>query len=351
MAATYWALLVKALPTTDEIRPIAVDVGVGAGDVFWNRAGKDVWRDVLEVVCRASLLPKLHDAVCAAVPGSHRALLDAARPTACGRPHASVVATGVWYQAPTAFDSRFVGPAAQLPMIDRTSLRAGLDQMMTQGWPVLLVFGDPGTGRSYSWYLVQHVAQSVPRFRTHLIDIERHWGLADFAPGDLIASIGNVLGLKAAFSGDGTTDTVPRLFGSWLDGQLADRKGHDCLVIDGVDRPNVLPATRALVRDLISRVARLELPGLRLIVTGRRDSADVWDPTVGSSIVYEDIAAIDAGEVRKFFAATAEHLGRPLDDAGVAAMLAKVDAHLLANGPIERLGPKVGELARVLGAP
>lgn len=346
MTDDYWKLLSRSVPEPERIEIIASGVGVGREEIFWRRAGMDVWKDVLDLLCKADGIERLHARVCEELPTTARDKLDKARPYACRNPPPS--AGRVWYTSPDVYDARFVGEAAQRPMINRGALRSSL-QAFVAGYPVLLVFGEPGSGRSYSWYLIEHVAsRENPPITVHLVDIKEEWGLRDCEPQALMRVIADLLGIDEAFDVKGTSDTKPRLLATRLRRHLIHRKQVDCVVIDGVDRSNVLAETRATVRQLIERVAKNQMGKLRLIVTGRRDATEVWDAATSQGILWEDIATIDATELQQFFMLTANHLGRPVDEQAARSLVAQLDTGPWTGVQLEALGAKVAQLAKVL---
>ncbi|MEU0074217.1 effector-associated domain EAD1-containing protein [Streptomyces sp. NPDC006332] len=128
--------------------PLALSAGLEEAEAYWDQRMLDVWPQVLETAARSGRLRRLVENA-AQDPNTHN--WPVFRYLATEEP-------GVAEADPCAahlINSR------QRAFFDRRALRSLLQEMLSgQGNRVLAVRGDRRTGRTYTWYLIQHVLAS-----------------------------------------------------------------------------------------------------------------------------------------------------------------------------------------------
>jgi hypothetical protein len=239
-----------------------------------------------------------------------------------------------WYRCDDPFAVGFVGAGARRAVIDRSELRRGLQDLAADEDRVLIVTGEPGTGKTHSWVLIDHLRQMPAMMGSHrVVRVTTHdW--ADGPSGEQLAlELARRLGLGQHVSLAPSNELDDTRIRKLLD-MIVGHYPHDgiirWIVLDGLDRPLVQETARDVARQLISLVNDSDLPKTRLIITG-------FDP-LGLVADYpyqlEQIPPIDEALVRAFLATVADHLGyrtSPIELADLVAEVVKAggDAHRL----------------------
>jgi hypothetical protein len=243
---------------------------------------------------------------------------------------------GGWYRHDDPYKHSFVGLRSARAVIDRGGLRSGLRELAEDQYWVLVVHGQPRSGKSHTWLLVDHLRTvgklvGVNRFvrvTTH------HW--SGEVTGEAIAqSLAAKLGLSIDLTPSGELDDAR--VRKFLDHLVGVYPGGDgitrWIILDGLDRPGVQEGARDLARGLIQLVEDGELPQTRLIITG----LDPLGLNVGYAVRTEEIPAIDRALLRAFLADVATHLGRTTCDGELEEWIAEI------LGP----GPQLRDLSEV----
>ncbi|MEV8093147.1 effector-associated domain EAD1-containing protein [Kitasatospora sp. NPDC085879] len=210
------------------------------------------------------------------------------------------------------YDDRHEDPYAtdllgQRLFLDRTLLRAHLKDLVSDSRSrVLLVTGPRSCGKSYTWYLVSHVAQHLQTFKPILVDLSE-WADQVCTPFDLMSSVASQLKLP-----EPTVDQYAqgaaqaRRLRDWLVGQLYDEsvRAKYLLVVDSLDHVPLQADTAALIDHLAGAAIRERLPGLRVVLLGYgRPGLDALD-----SVLTEPVGTIDRRVLCDFFARLATGL-------------------------------------------
>lgn len=170
-----------------------------------------------------------------------------------------------------------------VPVVNRSPLRALL-KGLTQGrdYPVIMVEGDRGLGRSHSWHLIQHVAvgQEVRPLRVDLLGPT----LRSQSVEALFEHLTRVLGLR-----DGVAPTSEGVTGVTLaqrfSGEFVARiqslpspwEKDTWLVFDNLDR-DVPPETKLFVMQLAQMRLNRDFVGVTLFLLGPDPTSGVEDP-------------------------------------------------------------------------
>lgn len=220
---------------------------------------------------------------------------------------------GGWYPCRDAYDCGFVGPGAGRAMIDRNGLRSKLYDLVNDDYRVLIVTGPPGSGKTHSWLLIDHLRQAGKLAGHKCVRISTHtWG-NDEVTGEMVAqSLADRLGLDIRLTGSGELeDARARKILDMLVGRYPEDGITRWIVLDGLDRPRVHDSARDVARQLITMIGDGELSNSRLIITGFDESL------VGAGALYvtETIPAIDGALVRAFLTDVAARLGHTVTPA------------------------------------
>jgi hypothetical protein len=207
-------------------------------------------------------------------------------------------------------------------VIDREQFRAGLRSLAAEDYRVLVVSGPPGSGKTHSWRLIDHLRQAGMLDGHKCVRVSTHiWGNAEVT-GEMIAqAAADRLGLDIRLTGSGElADARARKILDMLVGRYPADGVIRWIVLDGLDRPRVLDSARDVGRQLITMVDDGELPNTRLVITGFDGSLTA----VSASVLTDQIPAIDRERMRSFLADVAARLGRTVGAAELDALAAEV---------------------------
>jgi len=215
--------------------------------------------------------------------------------------------SAVWYRCGDPFRCGFVGSGASRALIDRAELRHGLYDLARDEARVLVVTGQPGSGKSHSWLLIDHLREAGKLIGHKCVRVTTHtWGNAEVT-GEMVAqSLAHRLGLDIAMTPSGELEDararkiLDRLVGAYPeDGVIR------WIMLDGLDRQRVRDSARDVGRQLITMVNERDLPNTRLVITG----LDPRGHGGGGSVMVETIPAINEVLLRAFLVDAAAHLG------------------------------------------
>jgi hypothetical protein len=259
------------------------------------------------------LLQRVADAEPAFLPELHRRMAPLV---------ATPFAAGAWYHYADPLRCRFVGPGARRAVVDRNGLRQALQALASDDFRVLLVTGEPRSGKSHTWVLVDHLRSAGSLLGSHRFArvTTHHWS-GDVHGQDLARSLIAKLALDVVVQPANEADET--MVRKLLDGMVGLYPADGVtrwIVLDGLDRANVQGAAHDFARTLVDLVNAGELPDTRLIVTG----LDPLGLDAGYGLQYERIPAIDEALVRSFVLDVAAHLARDVDAAEVDALVAEV---------------------------
>jgi hypothetical protein len=298
--------------------------GLNPGDYPLSTA-KLAWTAAVPDAARLGKLAALVDAVSGSKPAFGRELER--RMSQLLRP----AGAGSWYGHEDPYACAFVGLRSARAVIDRVRLRSGLRELAEDQYWVLVVFGQPRSGKSHTWLLVDHL-----RTAGRLVGVNRFTRVTTHrwsgeVTGEMIAqSLASKLALSIDLAPSGELDDarvrkfLDHLVGVYPSGDGVTR----WIILDGLDRPGVQEGARDLARGLIQLVEDGELPQTRLIVTG----LEPLGLHVGYAVRTEEIPAIDRTLLRAFLTDVAAHLGRATNDAELDTWIAEI----LGPGPQPR---------------
>jgi len=228
--------------------------------------------------------------------------------------------------------------SGQRPLIGRPDLRTALRDFLDGNLPVLVVRGDPRTGKSYSLQLILHVTDGHPDILVRYIDFSP--AAAGNDASALMTKLRRRLGLPPAEDlGQPTTrarsatelveDLVDDLVGRY---EFRDQVRR-ILVVDGLNRLDLQADVHQLVGMLMKEVIYRQLPRTQLVLTGY---AGQFDPALGDSITPEQVVPITAADVRFYFERLVLH--RTLTDDELDSLVGEV---VTGEGDIEDLARRV----------
>lgn len=297
-----YAALASAIYIDADLRAVWTSIGESPGDQNWAQKASHLWPAML---ADAHAVGKLNDLLTAArahIP----ALGDKLDPLLT-----STIVTAEWYVPRDVFNSRLLGSRHAICLLDRSSLSNGL-RRIADGDPVFTIAGDPGTGKSWSRHLIQHVVkhESVGCKMVPLI-VEDQW------PNEAVVNarkFTRTLGIKAGF--DDPFDIDENTEDTHKARELADKfvmhfakleeRGR-WIFIDGLDRACVAPGVQMVVTNLAAAVERDELGETRLIATGFEGD---FPGDVERVLVEEQIDRIGESHLTAFFTEVAADMGR-----------------------------------------
>jgi hypothetical protein len=319
---------------------IAAATGIGNAEITWDQTALTFWTDIVDIAYRKGIFRELHDNVVAefGLKGDHENLDTLAtmvqNPGQQGGP----------YRSADPYRARLVGPYSQYAVFNRFDLRSYCENM-TQGMPALFILGESQTGKSHSWYYVQHIANAEGHMAV-LVDIEDTWGSTECTATKLMEFITDQLGitLNLTATDDVQPDTWPKLLVGRLVFKLSglpDNGPRRWVVIDGVNRPNVTSDAIGLVEALAKAAEKGRLKNLQLIITGYNGEL-IANPLPGTGI--EHIQPIDRPEVERFFTDVSGDYGRKVDKVFLSSLMEKLYVGLGAQPDLGRLGAKAAKL-------
>jgi hypothetical protein len=308
-----------------EVPVVLRSVDMEPGDYPLTTA-KLTWTTVVPDAVRLGKLAALVDAAASLRPAFlvelKRVMSQLLEPTAAG--------TG-WYHHPDPYRCSFVGLRSARAVIDRVGLRSGLRELVEEQYRVLVVHGQPRSGKSHTWLLVDHLRTAGKLVGVNRFARVTSHGWSGEVTGEALAlSLAYKLGLSLELAPSGEMDDarvrkfLDRLVGCYPSDDGVVR----WMILDGLDRPGVQEGARDLARGLIRLVEDGELPRTRLIVTG----LDPLGLNVGYAVRTEEIPVIDRALLHAFLTDVATQLGRAPTDEELADWIDEI----LGPGPEPR---------------
>ncbi|MFY1623566.1 effector-associated domain EAD1-containing protein [Micromonospora sp. WMMD735] len=329
--------LTKAFWDLRELQEIWQTIGLSPGEIEWSGPAVIVWRTLTREAAQKHKLEELVRLVRSRKPAV-AVDLDVVL--------AARLSNSAWYRCADRYQARLVGPGSRRPLVDRSQLSAALRSVDKEKYPVLSISGDPGSGKSHSRYLIQHVAGSIDVDATLiLVDIADEWQEGnDIDAVDFVARLARRLGMPADFHPDLYTEchrTAKELSSDFVGRFRTLPQIYRWIFIDGLDRPNVTTAVHGFVRNLAKEVDNNQLGQTRLIVTGHPGD---FPPTVQDVLQIEQIEPIDTSHIAGFFYDIAQHIGADLDDAALDRLVKDVlaEASLV---DLRSLGRRASQIA------
>lgn len=290
-------------------------VGLRPNDFAWEGTARVLWPSITRDCAGAGKLEDLIVLVRDARPATGPALTKVL---------AAQVSGGNWYRSAERHLSHLLGPGCGRAMLDRLDLRTHLRDLADGGFPVLSITGDPGSGKSYSRHLIQHIA-SDPLLNCdfRIIDVaDEFYDRVDSL--GFMTALANRLGMTGDFAVDPhveesrkVRELVDIFVGRYA--QLPSRLRW--IFIDGLDRPTVQSGVRIAVARLAKEVESGQLPATRLIVTGHPGD---FAPAVMEVLRHEQLGDVTPAHVHGFFKGVARHVGKEISEQHLSLLVHQV---------------------------
>nr|WP_042180577.1 hypothetical protein [Kibdelosporangium sp. MJ126-NF4]CEL14460.1 hypothetical protein [Kibdelosporangium sp. MJ126-NF4]CTQ88825.1 hypothetical protein [Kibdelosporangium sp. MJ126-NF4] len=319
-----------------EIEEICQAVGLPPKDYAWGQSAALLWpsitRDSFEAGCLEVLVEQVKARKPAVAPALDRVL------------GAHVMAAN-WYSVPERHLSLLLGPGCARALLDRAELREHLVDMVLRSYPVLAITGEPGTGKSYSRHLIQHMAgDPALDCEFKIIDLEDdvydHVDMTTF-----MTMLCTRLGLAARFDVDTNTEqtrTARELVDIFVGRFAALPPRLRWLFVDGLDRPHVPSGVHVVVAQLAREVEAGQLGETRLIVTGHPGD---FAPSVLEVLRHEQLSGLTEAHVRAFFNGLAQHVGTSISDDQVSELVRTVVADAVDLADLKLVGSAASRAA------
>lgn len=325
------AALNKAFFKSDELIGIYRGIGLEPSDVDWHQPTSQLWPTITRDAVDAGRLERLIELVkhrCPAVAPDLDTVLAAQNTDI------------TWYQERERHRSLLLGPGCRRALLDRTDLRAHLVDLARKQFPVLTITGDPGSGKTYSRHLIQHMA-SDPALDCDfkIITVEEDFYDHVDATG-FMTTLAARLGLPTDFPVDLHTEqarTVRELVNVFVGRFSTLPERLRWIFIDGLDRPQVGSGVHMVVAQLAKEVEAGQLRDTRLIVTGHPGD---FAPAVLEVLLHEKLTGVTTSHLHGFFRGLADHVGTPISDDDLDDLVNQV----LAQADLDDL-PVLGKAA------
>ena len=225
----------------------------------------------------------------------------------------AAAAAAVWYSAPNPFGTCFLQGRA--PFINRSKLRNRLEKELRTGiYRVLVVNGDPGTGKSFTLRYISFLVREQGAFGANFfladIDLKKKRSSQVDVPY-VVESIYTQVG--------GNPEGIPRQNGQsahysdvlaeWLDAKARGLGQVWCVVLDGFDSPLLPDEVKVFIHHLAVRAmlgANLRLLLLSYPVKELpSDTLDVTDE--------EKLGVPTLTDIQDFFGSLHQHMNRKVD--------------------------------------
>lgn len=243
----------------------------------------------------------------------------------------------------------------RVSVVNRASLRVKLSNICGgQQIGVTLIDGLPRTGRSHSWYLINHVASRTVGWRAILIDVAGFTSDLQNLPA-IAQKLATRLHLGSLFTSD--TGCTPETLAARYANEIADAwnakqpRDNICLVFDSVDKDVVSPEIKSFIRALAEMRIRHELADWELFLLGANLDWGIVD--THNTIDIETLGPFLEHEIRHTATAINRQGISPLTDAELQTRIAEILKNIAASLPDEvcaMVGQLFGKLRREVNA-
>jgi Effector-associated domain 1 len=230
-------------------------------------------------------------------------------------------------------------------MVDRSRLRSALREISRPlGKRILVVKGDPKTGKSHTLQLISYLQYVYGNFSLVPVDLEAF--VRTLGPAVIVNPSDLATYLVDQLTWDWKVPDPPNdsQWARWVlefcvkfEGRARQDQQVRWVVIDALNTTQLMQPTLDLIKELAHRI-NLSLPNYRLILLGFSDSLPA---TVLPNVEEEKIAPIGQQELIEFFARAYQELNLPLDADKVADVVKSV---------LERIDPAQSDFVARLGA-
>jgi effector-associated domain 1 (EAD1)-containing protein len=225
----------------------------------------------------------------------------------------AAAAAAAWYASPNPFGTCFVQGRA--PFIDRGSLRTTVERDLRSGHcRVLVVNGDPGTGKTFSLRYLSYLASDLrafgPAFRIASMDLKRKRSSqvdVQYVVETVIAQVGE--DPEKIPRQNGQNARWGEVLAGWLDSKARDAGQVWCIVLDGFDSP-LLPDE---VRSFINHLAERAMLGANLRVVLLSYPVQELPPDAVDITFEETLGIPTLTDLEDFFESLHKHMNRTVD--------------------------------------
>ncbi|MET7405704.1 effector-associated domain EAD1-containing protein [Streptomyces parvulus] len=290
-------VLLRVYDAKDAVRRFAESAGLLTAAIDWDGPMADVWPRVLEHAASARKLRRLVEVV-SEDPNSgayeiFKLLLNQEPPAMDADP----------------FGALLVGGGRSRAFIDRAELREVLREMLhTEGGKVLIVEGDPRSGKTWTWHLLCHVLGNR-RIVPYKIDLTAYEPPVEVH--DIVAALEDQIGWSMdEVDVYGSEDAkVRRLVNLTKQRTRALTEDH-WLVFDGLAATDLAPPALRLVERLAEAVADGEMGTHMHMVLIAYDGQ--LQPSIDPYVWRTRLRPICVGDLHEFFCAIAKRAGGEL---------------------------------------
>ena len=237
--------------------------------------------------------------------------------------------------------------------VNRKDLRKALRELAAEeGSRVLVVDGEPLSGKSYSLELITYLADILESYRVIWIDLKDEVPSL-FGPGDLARSI--ALQMRLSLDSMPKQEEIQasrwaRVLGEWITGQMRASGATWWVVLDSFNQldPPLADATDDLIKYLAER-AETTVPELRVVLLSYKG---LLPPRIRGFVQRETIASIEQIDVKDFFECLFGQRGQ-LSDAAAVDQAVEAALSLIPPDDPERLyylSTAIGQVAERLFA-
>lgn len=239
------------------------------------------------------------------------------------------------------------------PFLDRRVLRDHLRRLADGSAEILVVSGPPGSGRSYSWELIVHVAAALETIRLVRVNVEPGLDGGQFGPQALAERLGIYPPDLGANVPAGASRT-PGVIATWLVNEFAGSGEQWWIVLDGFEHRDLPRETRDLLDGMMVLVSAPEHRGRLGLILLAYDESRIPE-SVRPFVLVEQLGPLTRDDVGSFFETyfrdagqtiTAADIDRlvdeilneaerdrsPADTSGIARVVALVVRKLERNG-------------------
>jgi hypothetical protein len=253
-----------------------------------------------------------------------------------------LVSLHAWARAPAlraAIDAYYGAPAGEdpydalmvldEPFVNRQKSRDKLrDLFQNPNRRAMVVRGVRATGKSYSRWLIEHVARSEG---IEPVFVE----LKDNVLDDIVAQIINDMSLPPQEFRDRLAQfsTITKGFISALRGSARRMPAGElwCLIFDSHDYDTVPKVMRDFVDELLVDVANLQMPPIWMVVLGHRPPPPAAGPTAPPArLITDDILPMTQPDIDKFLEQLCKRIGPLLPQGQTSALSADIFLDLTA---------------------
>jgi hypothetical protein len=213
--------------------------------------------------------------------------------------------------------------------IDRTSLRQYLVEASREhaGYHALSLHGSPASGKTFSWQLIQAVAQEQEA-RAVYLDVSEGYLQGDEGLQEVCEHLAMLLDLdgdslrRQVLTDNARAEKVALKFALWLEPALRSLPRPVWLGLDGLNAATTCAGvTGFLIPHLLKRAAAQALPGLFLILFGY-DARTIRQAR--GRILHEEVEGLTRADVEGYVRECVARSRREANDAETAALVQRI---------------------------